>query len=195
MSDVAPDGARDRAAGGTPPPDAVVPDTKDWTWTLERSCPECGFEAGTVRAEHLAGLVLVLTDPWRAVLARPEAAVRPDPATWSPLEYGCHVRDVCRLFDERTRLVLAEDDPTFANWDQDETARTERYAEQDPARVAEEIAEAAAAWSRTVEAVPDDAWERTATRSNGSRFTTLGLVRYGLHDLAHHVHDVGASRP
>src|SRR5690242_18838112 len=25
--------------------DQVVPDTKDWTWTLERPCPDCGFEA------------------------------------------------------------------------------------------------------------------------------------------------------
>ncbi len=23
----------------------IVPDTKDWTWVLERACPECGFDA------------------------------------------------------------------------------------------------------------------------------------------------------
>ena len=23
----------------------VPPDTKDWTWVLERPCPECGFDA------------------------------------------------------------------------------------------------------------------------------------------------------
>ena len=28
---------------------------------------------------------------------------RPDPATWSTLEYACHVRDVFRLYDERLR--------------------------------------------------------------------------------------------
>lgn len=22
--------------------DQIVPDTKDWTWVLERPCPECG---------------------------------------------------------------------------------------------------------------------------------------------------------
>lgn len=176
-------------------PDAVVPDTKDWTWTLQRACPDCGWDAGSVPAEDLAGLVVRLTDPWGDVLGRPDAAVRPDPATWSPLEYGCHVRDVCRIFDERTRLVLGTDDPDFANWDQDETARASRYGEQDPAVVATEIAEAASRWSETVATVSGTAWERTGNRSDGSRFTTVGLVRYGLHDLAHHLWDVGVPRP
>lgn len=26
---------------------AIVPDTKDWTWVLERACPECGFDASS----------------------------------------------------------------------------------------------------------------------------------------------------
>ena len=25
----------------------IEPDTKDWTWVLDRPCPECGFEAST----------------------------------------------------------------------------------------------------------------------------------------------------
>jgi hypothetical protein len=29
----------------------IVPDDKDWTWVLERRCPECGFAAGTVDVE------------------------------------------------------------------------------------------------------------------------------------------------
>jgi hypothetical protein len=32
---------------------AVPPDTKDWTWVLERRCPECGFEAGAVTAPQV----------------------------------------------------------------------------------------------------------------------------------------------
>jgi hypothetical protein len=171
---------------------AIEPDTKDWTWTLERRCPDCGFVAGEVERAELPGLVDRLTSPWAEVLRRPDVAVRPAPTTWSPLEYACHVRDVCRLFDERTRLMLGQDAPAFDNWDQDATAVRDRYAEQDPAEVAAALAEAAAAWGRTLAAVPDDAWERTGARSDGSRFTVLGLGRYGLHDLAHHLRDVGA---
>ena len=65
---------------------------------------------------------------------------------WSPLEYGAHVRDVYRLFDERLALMLTEDEPTFADWDQDVTAREQRYAEQDPEVVADELEAAALAF-------------------------------------------------
>ena len=40
------------------------------------------------------------------------------------------------------------------------------------------------------EAVPEDAWQRGGTRSNGDRFTVDSLARYHLHDLVHHAHDV-----
>ena len=117
----------------TPPPPedlaapgdaAIVPDDKDWTWTLRERCPDCGFTAADVSAPEIAGLVRAFTDPWPGVLAGPGAAQRPAPSTWSPLEYACHVRDVCRLFEERLGLMLTQESPTFANWDQDETAVT-----------------------------------------------------------------------
>ena len=67
----------------------VVPDTKDWTWTIGRACPECGFDASAVEAPEVAERVVALTVPWPAVLSRPEARRRPEPGVWSPLEYGC----------------------------------------------------------------------------------------------------------
>ena len=77
------------------------------------------------------------------MLGRPTPRVRPAPGIWSPLEYACHVRDVHRLFAERVALMLAQDEPRFDNWDQDETAVASRYAEQDPATVDAELVEAA----------------------------------------------------
>ena len=179
------------SAGPATPP----PDDKDWTWVLDRPCPECGAAVHEVPADELATRITALTDPWQTVLAREDVAVRPAPTTWSPLEYACHVRDVCRLFDERTRLMLSQDRPTFANWDQDETALAERYDQQEPATVARDLAVAAAQWAGTTAGVPDDAWDRPGLRSNGSQFTVLTLGRYGLHDLAHHLHDVGVALP
>jgi hypothetical protein len=26
----------------------VEPDIKDWTWVIDRPCPECGFDASTL---------------------------------------------------------------------------------------------------------------------------------------------------
>jgi len=169
---------------------AIEPDTKDWTWVLQEPCPECGFVAGTPTRAELGAVVRTNAALWPPLLAAPGAAVRPEPAVWSVLEYACHVRDVHRIFGERVGLMLDQDDPVFANWDQDETAVAERYDLQDPAVVAGELVAAAAAVAAAYDAVPAGAWRRTGRRSNGSEFTIDSLGRYHLHDIVHHAHDV-----
>ena len=168
----------------------IPPDTKDWTWVLDRPCPECGFLAESLTVAELPGELGGWAQRWRSVLARPDARQRPAPTVWSPLEYACHVRDVLRVFDERVRLMLVEDAPGFANWDQDATALEERYDEQDPAGVADELTLAAAALAVTFAEVPGDAWGRTGLRSNGAHFTVESIGRYFAHDVVHHLHDV-----
>ncbi|MFM8774208.1 MAG: DinB family protein, partial [Actinomycetota bacterium] len=91
--------------------DDIVPDTKNWTWVLEKRCDDCGFDASVFDASQTGPAVRDLSERWQVVLARPDVSVRPRPAVWSPLEYGCHVRDVFRLFDERVALMVSEDDP------------------------------------------------------------------------------------
>jgi len=171
---------------------SIEPDTKDWTWVLERRCPECGFDARTVDRETLAARIRDTAGRWRGVLVNEDPAVRPADNIWSPLEYACHVRDVHRVFDERVRRMLAEDDPAFANWDQDATALEDRYDEQDPATVAEELVAAAATVADRYAGVAGDAWERTGRRSDGAVFTVDSLGRYHLHDVLHHLVDVGS---
>ena len=170
----------------------IVPDTKDWTWVLGRPCPECGFDARTVDRTAVGRLVRENAVAWGPPLAHPDGEVRARPSDdrWSALEYACHVRDVLRLYDERLALMLAEDDPDFANWDQDATAVEDRYNEQDPTRVAAEIAEAAGPLAARFESVTGDAWERTGNRSDGVRFTVDTFARYFVHDPIHHLYDV-----
>jgi hypothetical protein len=170
----------------------IQPDTKDWTWVLERTCPECGFDAGSVVLAEVGRMVRDNAAAWQPVLARTEDQVRARPSDdrWSALEYACHVRDVFRLYDQRLALMLVEDDPDFANWDQDETAVTDRYNEHDPAQVADDIAEAAARLADRFETVDGDAWQRTGNRSDGARFTVETFARYFIHDPIHHLDDV-----
>jgi hypothetical protein len=106
------------------------------------------------------------------------------------MEYACHVRDVFRIYTYRLGLMLTEDDPAFPNWDPDETAAAERYGEQDPETVAAELAAAGETLAAAFEAVPDDAWQRTGTRSDGAHFTVETFARYFIHDPVHHLHDV-----
>jgi hypothetical protein len=168
----------------------ITPDTKNWTWVLERPCADCGFDPAEVAFRDVPDLVRANAAAWPAELARPDARIRPDDATWSPLEYGAHVRDVFRVFDTRLRLMLAEDAPTFANWDQDATALDDDYAAQQPAVVVDELVAAAAVVASAFESVPDDDLGRTGLRSDGSAFTVDSLARYFVHDPVHHLHDV-----
>lgn len=179
----------------TPEPDTDVtpePDTKDWTWVLTSPCPECGLDAGSVAPAEIGALVRSWTPRWQAVLARPDVAVRPRPGVWSSLEYACHVRDVHRVFATRLRLMVEEDAPTFADWDQDAAAVEGRYREQDPFTVGAELAQAAEVAAARFDAVEGATWQRTGVRSNGSRFTVATLGQYYVHDVVHHLHDVGA---
>jgi hypothetical protein len=168
----------------------ITPDTKNWTWVIERPCPECGFDASTFEASDVPDLLRANVAAWPAVLTRPDVRTRPDDATWSPLEYAAHVRDVFRLYDYRLGLMLSEDDPLYPNWDQDETAIADRYNEQDPAVVSVELVAAGEAVAASFAAVRGDQWQRTGRRSDGVAFTVESLSKYFVHDPTHHLWDV-----
>jgi SAM-dependent methyltransferase len=171
----------------------IEPESKDWTWVLERPCPDCGFDAAALDRDRLPQAIRDNATLWEVVLQTEDAAVRPSSTVWSPLEYACHVRDVNLVFDERVRLMLTASPgevPRFANWDQDAAAVEQDYGSQDPATVAGEVTRAADAVASTYETVRGDQWGRRGIRSNGDEFTVDSLGRYHLHDLVHHAHDV-----
>jgi DinB superfamily len=179
----------------------IVPDTKDWTWVLERPCPECGLDTRTFPREAVAGMIRANAGAWQNALAgagagpaRDDVRHRPSPSVWSALEYGCHVRDVHRLYDTRLALMLTVDGPHYPNWDQDETAVADRYAEQDPAEVAAGLQQAAEALAARFDGVSGDQWQRTGVRSDGARFTVESFARYYIHDPVHHLYDVSGVR-
>jgi hypothetical protein len=169
---------------------AIRPDTKDWTWVLDRPCPECAFDATRFPREKVAPTIHESASAWRAVSERPRVADRPSPEVWSALEYACHVRDVFRIYDGRLDRMLTEDDPLYPNWDQDATAIEERYGQQDPLHVAGELEVAASRLAERFEQVSGDQWLRVGRRSDGARFTVDSFSRYQIHDVVHHLDDV-----
>ncbi|MFM2073655.1 MAG: hypothetical protein RLZZ623_3919 [Actinomycetota bacterium] len=168
----------------------ILPDSKNWTWVLERACPDCGFDAATVDVSAMGDLIRLNAAAWPALLAHEQVLLRPTGDQWSALEYGCHVRDVFRLFRVRLDLMLDEQDPTFANWDQDVTAVRDRYDEQDPLMVAVELGAAGRALADRFDTVVGDQWFRVGYRSDGATFTVESFARYLLHDPVHHLDDV-----
>ncbi|MFM7252241.1 MAG: DinB family protein [Ilumatobacteraceae bacterium] len=175
--------------------DVVTPDDKNWTWVLERRCGDCGFEAASFDAAIAGMAIRDLAVRWVAVLTGDGIAERPRSGVWSPLEYGCHVRDVFRRFDHRLKLMLERDEPNFENWDQDRTAIEDRYAEQHPADVSAQLVAAAASLASRFDGVAGPQWARTGIRSDGTVFTVRTLAKYLMHDPVHHLWDVGAPVP
>ena len=168
----------------------IEPETKSWTWVLERECDECGFDTRSFPATEIGPLSRQVAQPWPSLLADPLARIRPRDDCWSALEYGCHVRDVFAVGSIRLDRMLREHGPQFANWDQDETAISERYDLQDPSEVADQILAAAAALGNLYDSVGSDQWQRPGLRSDGAEFTVESFGRYFLHDPMHHVVDV-----
>ena len=169
---------------------AIIPGGKVWTWVVERPCPECGFAANAFDHLDVADRLRANVGQWRGLLDHPAVAKRPTEGQWSALEYACHVRDVYRLYDQRLGWLLDQDDPTFDDWDQDATAIEQRYDQEDPSILANEIETAGARLADHFDRVPPDAWTRTGSRSDGARFTVDTFSRYMLHDPVHHVWDV-----
>ena len=89
--------------------------------------------------------------------------------------------------------MLDEEDPSYPNWDQDETAIAEDYNSQDPATVSVEVGEAADKLATRFDGVVGDQWQRKGHRGDGAEFTVSTFARYLIHDPVHHLWDVQNS--
>ncbi len=162
---------------------------------LDDACPTCGF---TYRIARAAALEWIPSDTkeFVAVFRRLDDATarrRPDPGTWSPLEYACHVRDVLRVQLERVQLVAVADEPTFIPMRRDERVVEDRYNEQDPATVASEIEDAGNAFYEYLESLDDSGWLRQGVYNypEPQLRTVEWITIHTVHELLHHRVDIG----
>ncbi len=175
-----------------PPP----ADTKNWTWVLERPCPECGYRAEAVDRDEIGAQMRANAAGFRSALSRGEMVGRRppvpagSPSRWSAIEYACHVRDVYGLTEQRLTRMLKKKSPTFPDWDQDHAAIEGGYHTADPNKVSYELAAVAGRVADILDRVRGDKWDRTGTRSDGAPFTVESFARYMLHDVTHHLWDV-----
>lgn len=168
----------------------IEPDTRDWADVLETGCTECGF-TGTEDVSTAPASITDSATAWAVVLARPDAARRLSRTRWSNLEYAAHMRDIYGLFTARTRLIVAAEDPVLPNFDGDQVAVDSDYEHSEPAEVLAGLRKSAADYVAAVSALGDLQWGRTGRRADGRTFTLASLTRYGLHEIRHHLHDVG----
>jgi DinB superfamily len=156
-------------------------------------CADCGMSyAGTALEAAVPALRAVPADVRAAALAVPDAhrRVRPEPATWSVVEYACHVRDVFASFTIRLHRISTEDVPALEPMFADLRAERFRYNEADLGAVLAELDAYVAGFLDEIASTT--AWERTATRRPGEVRTARWLVRHGVHEARHHTLDITA---
>jgi hypothetical protein len=167
------------------------------------TCPECGFDYDGLDDADIPDTMRAFGRRYQAPLTRglPDESlddlVRAHPlAGWSALEYACHVRDVFAVQRERVQQALAEDMPAFGPMGgvgREEMARRERYNDQDPAVVADELAGNASALAETFELLTSQQWERRCIYNYPEPIERdlRWLARHTVHEGRHHLLDIG----
>src|SRR6185295_5441480 len=126
-------------------------------------CDICGFVYDLEAPSAVGPQIVAKAAEIAAILAgeNPTLARRPDPDTWSILEYGCHVRDVLLVQRERVLLALRVDEPTVVAMGRDERVAADGYSDQRPADVARQIGDAALMFTGVLARLDDQSWQRT----------------------------------
>jgi hypothetical protein len=160
-------------------------------------CPQCGFvydltqaaAAGEALNERVSAAVAILGD--REVDVRS----RRQPAVWSPLEYGCHLRDMLLVQRERVLAALRVDRPDCTAMGRDERVVHDGYADQEPIDVARQLADAAQMFGNVLGRLSDDDWNRTLLYHfpETSERSLRWVAMHTLHEAQHHLDDISSQ--
>ncbi|MBV9285584.1 MAG: DinB family protein, partial [Acidimicrobiia bacterium] len=115
---------------------------------------------------------------------------RPDPSTWSALEYTAHVADVFEaMTPQLIEIVQKDDPPTDDPLDQDARAVERGYNDMEPQQVLEWLSRSATKAADTCAGFSPDDWSRKAEFPYGQR-ELIDVVRNMVHEGVHHLRDV-----
>lgn len=156
-------------------------------------CAACGFDGSTYDDAALVEAIRGLGPRWAALLAEAGELLRerPEPETWSAIEYAAHSRDITALHLFGVEQAIHENEPIFPEVDGDALieASAVNYAAEDPDTVVAQLDHEA----RRLATVATDAgppnWARGITIGSQRR-TIRRLLEHALHDSLHHLDDV-----
>jgi len=161
---------------------------------MTERCAECGYVydvAASALSSRLAGVAARYE---KALDGRTDAVLRarPDPTTWSALEYTCHIRDVLLVQRDRLYVALVADDATWPPMYRDARPRLARYNQQDPAAVLRQLDVAGELAADAFADLDAAQLARTFTYNYPEPAThdVLWLGRHAIHEAEHHLADV-----
>lgn len=157
-------------------------------------CAECGFTYDLSRASA-AGKQIGAGISEVAALLRQHAgtvSTRRQTSVWSPLEYGCHLRDVLLVQRERILAARRTDRLVCAPMGRDERVEHDGYAEQEPEDVARQVTDAALLVANVLDRLTAGDWTRILVypfpepHERSLRWVAI----HTLHEVRHHLLDI-----
>ncbi|MGH9112969.1 MAG: DinB family protein [Acidimicrobiales bacterium] len=157
-------------------------------------CDDCGFTYDLSDAAGAGRAVVDGAGELAAVLhgSPVDLRSRPEPQTWSPLEYACHVRDVLLVQRERVLTARRIDRPSLPPMGRDERVEHDGYAEQDPRDVARQLVDAAELFANVLARLGPTDWERTVMYNFPELLerSLRWVAVHTVHEVRHHLLDI-----
>lgn len=156
-------------------------------------CAECGFGYDLAAAEDAAEAIAAGVGEIASLLtAGGDVRTRREPEVWSPLEYGCHVRDVLLVQRERVLAARRVEGYVCTPMGREERVKHDGYAEQNPVDVARQLTDAALLLGNTLRRLSADAWERVVIYSypEPTERPLRWVAVHTVHEVQHHTMDI-----
>ncbi len=157
-------------------------------------CEECGFEYDLSEAREAGQSIVAGVAEFSLHLRGRDVSLRarPQATTWSPLEYGCHLRDVLLVQRERVLAARRVDLPSFHAMGRDERAEHDGYAEQNPADVARQLTDAGQMFANVLDRLGPAEWDRRVMYNYPQRAerSLRWVAVHTVHEVSHHLLDV-----
>jgi len=156
-------------------------------------CPECGFVYDVDDAGVAATAIRDGVDEVAAMLrGRGDLRSRRQVGVWSPLEYGCHLRDVLLVQRERVLAARRTERHVCMSMGRDERVDHDGYAAQDPEDVARQLTDAAELFAGVLNRLGDEDWDRTVIYSHPEQAerSLRWVAVHTAHEVRHHRLDI-----
>jgi DinB superfamily len=161
------------------------------SWT----CPQCGLEYDSISPQDAVQALRSYPRRYREVIGPfidddEVLRRRPDPSTWSALEYTAHVADILEAMTPQLTEIVQHDNPSITDpISPDSRAAERRYNDMEPREALDWLERSSTKAADTVANLTPDDFSRKASYPYGER-ELIDVVRNMVHEGSHHLRDV-----